>query len=263
MFGMKLKKNFLGKKLIVFDLDGTLTKSKSNMDAQMSRLVARLLREKLVAVIGGGKYGQFKKQFLPELRSPKKDLQNLFLFPTNSTAFYRYQSGWKEVYAKTLPLPARKKIFNSFKKVFKEIKYANPAKVFGKTIEDRRTQVSFSVLGQEAPEPLKQKLKKEWKKRGTDPRPLIAKTLKKYLPGFEIRLNGMSTIDITKKGIDKAYGIRQIERQLKIPRKDILFVGDAIFPGGNDHAIIRTGVDYVCVKSPEETKRLIKYLLAE
>lgn len=258
---MRFQNGFLSKKLIVFDLDGTLTKSKSNMDAQMSRLMAGLLREKLVAIISGGKYGQFKKQFLPELKSSIKDFQNLFLFPTNSTAFYRYRSGWEEVYAKVLPRTVRKRIFDSFKKVFKEIKYANPAKVFGKTIEDRRTQVSFSVLGQEAPEPLKQKLKKEWKRYGTDPRPVIAKAMRKYIPDLEIRLNGMTTIDITKKGIDKAYGIRQIERQLKIPRKDILFVGDAIFPGGNDYAIVRTGVDYVKVSGPEETKKFIKVLL--
>ena len=44
------------KKLIVFDLDGTLAESKSGMDSQMAGLMRRLLNEKMVAVISGGRY---------------------------------------------------------------------------------------------------------------------------------------------------------------------------------------------------------------
>jgi len=255
------KNVFSGKKLIVFDMDGTLTKSKSDLDAHMARLIKELLCNKMVAVIGGGRYKQFQKQFLAKLKIPKKQMRNLFLFPTNATAFYRYHSGWKEVYAKTLPLTVRKKIFGGFRKAFKETQYVHPLKVFGRVIEDRGTQVTFSALGQQAPGPLKQKLKKEWIRNRSDPRPSIAKALKKYVPGFELRLNGMTSIDITKKGIDKAYGIHQIEKKLHIPRKNMLFVGDAIFPGGNDYAVVRTGVDYMKVKDPEETKKIIRQLI--
>ncbi len=249
------------KKLIVFDLDGTLTKSKSDLDAHMARLLKELLLNKKVAIIGGGRYKQFQKQFLAKLKIPKKQMQNLFLFPTNATAFYRYRHGWKEVYAKTLPLALRKKILDGFRKAFKETKYAHPQKVFGRVIEDRGTQMTFSALGQRAPEPLKRKLKMEWEKNGSDPRPGIAKTLKKYIPSLELRLNGMTSIDITKKGIDKAYGIRQIEKQLNIKRHEMLFIGDAIFPGGNDYAVVKTGVDYVKVKDQEETKKIIGKLI--
>ena len=71
----------------------------------------------------------------------------------------------------------------------------------------------------------------------------------------------MTSIDITKKGIDKAYGISQIEHKLKIPRRKILFVGDDIFPGSNDYAAVKTGVDYVKVKGAEETKKVSKFIL--
>ncbi len=86
------------KKLIVFDLDGTLASSKSVIDKEMVELLTNLLKTKKMAVIGGGKYGLFKSQMMSQLKLPKELLQNLFLFPTTATAFYRYQSGWKNVY---------------------------------------------------------------------------------------------------------------------------------------------------------------------
>jgi len=40
----------------------------------------------------------------------------------------------------------------------------------------------------------------------------------------------------------------------------MFFIGDAIFPGGNDYAVVRTGVDYMPVKNPEEAKKIINVL---
>ena len=90
------------KDLIVFDLDGTLTPSKSKMDAEMSELIKKLLTTKKVAVIGGGKLALFRHQFLNELKVPKNLLNNLSLFPTTATTFLRWDNGWKKVYAHNL-----------------------------------------------------------------------------------------------------------------------------------------------------------------
>jgi phosphoglycolate phosphatase-like HAD superfamily hydrolase len=55
------------KKLIVFDLDGTLAESKSSLDAEMSALLHDLLGIVKVAVISGGDWPQFEKQLLSNL----------------------------------------------------------------------------------------------------------------------------------------------------------------------------------------------------
>ena len=55
------------KKLIVFDLDGTLAESKSSLDAEMSTLLHDLLGVVKVAVISGGDWPQFEKQVLSHL----------------------------------------------------------------------------------------------------------------------------------------------------------------------------------------------------
>lgn len=68
-------------------------------------------------------------------------------------------------------------------------------------------------------------------------------------------------MDITHKGVDKEYGLRQIKKHLGIDFQEMLFVGDALFPGGNDYPALRTGVPCFAVKGPEETKELIRSLL--
>ncbi len=284
-------------KLIIFDLDGTLTPSKTDMDGEMAELIERLLEKKMVAVIGGGKYEQFQKQFLsvlsktarkpeweqvgksaihlPEnsraisrgskvgriadlpLKAPGDLLGNLFLFPTNGSTFYCYNGNiWEQVYAEKLSGEEKKRTFEAFAKTFQELNYHHPAKTYGEIIEDRNTQITFSALGQEAPLDLKLK----WKEEHTAEKLKIAEHLQKYLPDLEVRPSAYTSIDVTHKGIDKAYGIKQIKKHLGIDFSEMLFVGDALFLGGNDSAALRTGVPCFEVKGPEETKDLIRSL---
>jgi len=258
-------KKIKNKDLIVFDLDGTLAETKTPMDKGMAKLMEQLLTAKHVAVIGGGKYQLFREQLLRPLKIIHKNLlENLYLFPTTATTFFRYKSGWKKVYALSLSAAEAKKIKNTFEKVFKEIGYKHPKKTYGELIENRGSQVSFSIYGQDIVKVLGKKgilMKEQWKNKHTPTKMKIAGLVAKYLPEFEVHAAGFTTIDVTRKGIDKAYGLHQIEKYLHVPINKMLFVGDAIFPGGNDYAVVKTGVDYVPVKDSEETKKIIRHIL--
>lgn len=253
------------KGVIVFDLDGTLTPTKAPMDSQMAVLITRLLVMKKVAVIGGGKYGIFKTQLLRQLKAPKPMLKNLFLFPATATSFYLYKSGWKNIYALHLSKAEKDKIRKAFHDVFEDIGYKHPQKVYGKVIEDRGTQITFSALGQDVVSVLGKKrgipLKVKWLRKNRDVKMKIVRLLAKLLPELEVHAAGFTSIDITRKGIDKAYGLHQIKKHLGVSIKDMLFVGDAIFPGGNDYQIVKTGVDYIPVSGPAQTKNIIRTLL--
>src|SRR3989344_2101075 len=257
----KLKK----KDLIVFDLDGTLIQTKSPMDLEMSKLISKLLLLKKVVVIGGGKYSVFQELFLRQLKFHKKLLSQLFLFPTTATAFYKYNHGWKRVYSLFLTTSEISKIKRAFKDVFDEIGYKHPKKTYGEIIENRGgSQVSFSVYGQDLVRALGNKgvrMKEKWLRDNLKTKMRITKLVAEKLPNLEVRAAGFTTIDVTKKGIDKAFGLRQIGKRLKVPIKKMLFVGDEIFPGGNDYAVVKTGVDYIKVKGPEETKKIIREIL--
>ena len=253
------------KNLIVFDLDGTLTPSKAPMDAEMASLVRQLLTIKKVAIIGGGKYRLFQTLFLEQLKAPKPLLKNLFLFPTTATSFYLYRSGWKSIYALRLSKEEKQGIKQAFRQALQKVGYQHPQKVYGEVIEDRGTQITFSALGQDVVAVLGKKrgvaLKQRWLAEYRDTKMKIAKILSKTLPDLEVRAAGFTSIDVTKKGIDKAYGLQQIKKHLRVEIKNMLFIGDAISPGGNDYAVVKTGVDYMPVVDPSQTKTIIRTLL--
>lgn len=248
------------KKLIVFDLDGTLTPSKSNIRPDMISSLKKLLYKKKIAVIGGGSYKQFKKQFVDKLSLPAELAKNIFIFPASSTAFYRYQNNkWQKVYQENLSPKEKQKIVSALKKTLKRLGYTAPSKTYGRIIEDRGSQITFSALGQNAP----LKAKEEWNKSHNQWRMNLAQSLSRLLPNFEVRAGGLTSVDITREGIDKAYGLSQIRKHLNTNKSDILFIGDAIYPGGNDYAVVRTGIDYLKVNGPAETKRIINFLAAD
>ncbi|MBI2627512.1 HAD-IIB family hydrolase [Candidatus Nomurabacteria bacterium] len=254
------------KELFVFDLDGTIIETKSPMEPEMSKLITRLIKTKKVAIIGGGKYSVFQELFVCKLKCKQELFKNLFLFPATSTIFYKYHHGWKKIYALHLSSGEIKKIKQAFQDVFKEIGYKHPKKTYGKIIEDRGTQVSFSIYGQDLVKVLGRKgvrMKKEWLKKNLKLKMKIARLVGKKLPGLEVRAAGFTTIDVTRRGIDKAYGIHQIEKHLRIPIRKMFFIGDGIFPGGNDYAIVKTGIDYEYVKNPNETKEIINKVLSD
>lgn len=260
------QKSIKNKDLIVFDLDGTLAPSKSTIDKEMNSLIEQLLIEKKVAVIGGGKLELFKHQLLNELKVPKELLKKLFLFPVTATSFYRYKFGWKNVYTHNLTSQEVDQVMSAFDKVFKKINYHKAETTYGQTIENRGSQITWSALGQDVVKILGEKgveLKNKWRDENTPLKLKIAKYLQEYLPDLEVHAAGYTSIDVTKKGIDKAYGLKQMEKYLKVKIKNMVFIGDAIFPGGNDYAITKTPIDYFAIKNPEETKKVIRLILEQ
>ncbi len=243
------------KELIVFDLDGTLAPSKSPIDAEMATLVNRLLGIIKVAIISGGKWEQFQEQVLSRLADDQR-LRNLSLLPTCGTQFYRYEHGWERLYAEDFTAEQKEKIISSLKKAIDQSSLKAP-KVWGEVIEDRGSQITFSELGQEAP--LKEKVK--WDPDFTKRKKMKA-ILDTLIPEFSVRLGGSTSIDVTKPGIDKAYGIRKLRDMLGITIVEMIFIGDALFPGGNDYPAEQAGVVSIRVRDPEETKRVIETIVA-
>lgn len=244
-------------KLVAFDLDGTLARSKSPLDPEMADLLLALLKNRSVAVITGGSYGQMQKQFIGGF--PKETaFSNLVLLPTCGSSFYHHRDGtWKEVYRHVLTPEEKQTIMDAFDAALKESGFRTPEKLFGNILEDRETQISFSAFGQEAPLEIKEGWDTDHAKRKH-----IVSFLAPRIPDHEVRIGGATTIDVTRKGIDKAYGIEQLERTLGVPVSEMLFVGDALGEGGNDAAVIRTGIRTHAVRDPEDTKALIREIVA-
>ena len=243
------------KKLTVFDLDGTLAESKSPLDAEMSVLLHNLLGVVKVAVISGGDWPQFEKQLLSNLPYDKR-LMNLFILPTCGTKFFRYVGEWKKIYSEDFTVDEKEKIIRSLNKALGKAGF-KVQKTWGQTIEDRGSQITYSALGQHAPLEEKSKWDPNFTKRKK-----IKALLDTFIPEFSVRLGGATSIDVTKPGIDKAYGVKKLGEILGISLEEMIFIGDALFPGGNDYPAEEVGVVSIPVQGSNETKLVTKTIIA-
>jgi hypothetical protein len=253
------------KKLIAFDLDGTLAPSKSPAPDRMTEVFKKLLDNFQVCVISGGKFEQFEKQLIGNLQAEPAQLERLHIMPTCGTRYYTYdvtKHDWRKVYAEDFNEDEKMKIIAALDKGFDDLKM-RADKTYGETIEDRGSQVTFSVLGQDIVDELGEeglRLKHEW-----DPDNSKKNKLRDYIapliPEFEVRVGGVTSIDVTKKGIDKAYGMRKLMEILDISKDDILFIGDRIQPGGNDYPVKQFGIDCLQISTWQETAVAIEAIL--
>jgi|SRR5579859_1416312 len=242
-------------KLIVFDLDGTLAESKSSLGPEMSGLLHGLLGITKVAVISGGDWPQFEKQLLPNF-SVDERLANLSLLPTCGTKFFRYEAGWQKIYSEDLNAAEKEKIVSAITNAV-EVAGFKAERVWGEVIEDRGSQITFSALGQQAPLAEKSKWDFDFVKRKK-----IKTILDTQIPEFSVRIGGTTSIDVTKPGIDKAYGIGKLRVLLGISLEEMLFVGDALFVGGNDYPVKEAGVVSIAVRGPNETRAVTEAIIA-
>lgn len=246
-------------KLIIFDLDGTLAESKQPLTSDMAELVARLLVVTRVAIISGGALSQFLKQVVGQL-PVDANLVNLYLLPTSGAALYEFQNDdWKKIYEERLSEKEKDTIEEAMHAAAAEtglIDFSKP--VYGERIEYRGGQVSLSALGQQAPLALKKKWDPTHAKRHTLREAIVAR-----LPEFSVGIGGATTIDVTKRNIDKAYGARKLCERLNIVESEALYVGDELESGGNDEAVYKTEVQTKAVKDPAETMKFIKSLFAK
>ena len=243
------------KKLIVYDLDGTLADSKSPIDAEMSSLLHDLLGVVKVAIISGGDWPQFEKQVLSHLPQDER-LVSLSILPTCGTKFFQYKGGWEKIYSEDFTADEKEKIVSSLKKAVEQAGF-NAAKVWGEVIEDRGSQITFSALGQQAPLAEKSKWDPDYSKRKK-----IKAILDPLIPEFSVRMGGATSIDVTKPGIDKGYGVRKLRDILGISLEEMIFIGDALFPGGNDYPAKEAGVVSIPVRGPQETKPVTAAIMA-
>jgi HAD superfamily hydrolase (TIGR01484 family) len=244
------------KQLVAFDLDGTLAESKQPLKDDMGEALADLLGVANVAVISGGDWPQFDKQVVSRLPE-RADLSKLWLMPTTGTKLYVHRDdAWTPAYAELFDDALKAKILKAFGESLEATGFV-PERTWGERIEDRGSQITFSALGQQAPIDAKEHWDPDFAKRK-----IIQADLETRLPGLSIKLGGTTSIDITREGVDKAYGLKKLRDVSGISLDAMIFVGDAIFPGGNDYPAKELGLDTVRVRDPQETLSVIATAVA-
>jgi phosphomannomutase len=246
------------KKVIAFDLDDTLAVTKSPISDKMAELLGKLLETHQVCVISGGWLPQFEKQVVNNLHVEHHLLQNLHLMPTCGTRYYRFDDinkEWKLIYSEDIPEKDKKRITDALTKAAKETGYLEP-NPDGELAEDRFSQITFSALGQDASAEKKYAWDPDTKKR-QKMRAIVVEELSDY----EVRIGGTTSIDVTRPGVDKAYGMEKLMQELEISKDEILFVGDKLEEGGNDYPVKALGIDTIAVEGWEDTALVVETII--
>lgn len=258
-------------RLVAFDLDETLAPSKSVLPGPMAAALRSLLDVVPVCVISGGRFSQFHDQVLAHLGANGDQLSHLHLMPTCGTRYYVHASpgaaagaaghaedeDWRLVYANDLT-PAQ--VDRGFAVVEAEARRLGlwEERTWGAILENRGSQITFSALGQEAPI----EAKRVWDPTG-EKRAALRDAVAPLLPDLEVRAGGATSIDITLKGVDKAYGMRRLAEVTGIGLERMLFIGDRLDPEGNDYPVKVLGVPCHAVTGWRDTAEFVTALAGD
>jgi phosphomannomutase len=234
-------------RVAMFDLDGTLAASKSEISPASAHMLCTLLSAIDVCIISGGSFEQFDAQVLRHL-GEFCHLNRMHLMPTCGTRYLRWQEGgWVESYFEKLSSDEKNRAIEVLRDGAEKLGFSTNA-TWGSAVEDRGSQITYSALGQNAPADVKL----AW-----DPDNSKKEALRKFaadrLPDLEVKSGGSTSIDVTRRGIDKAYGARKLMLALRLTEREILFFGDRLDPEGNDYPIKAMGIDCIEVHGASDT----------
>lgn len=244
-------------RLVAFDLDDTLAPSKTAIDARMGALLAALSQRVEVAIISGGQWEQFNSQLVANLPADT-DVTRIHLLPTCGTQYWRHDgSAFAPLYAENLTAEQKSAALHIVETEARALDLWE-AEPWGDILEDRGSQITFSALGQQAP----LEAKKAWDPDGSK-KARLRDAVAVHLPDLEVRSGGSTSIDITRKGIDKAYGMNKLAAATGIELDDMLFYGDRLDVGGNDRPVLDMGVACVSVDGPADTADYLDELIPQ
>lgn len=244
--------------LVAFDLDDTLAPSKSPLPPAVATALLKLLAQVPVCIISGGDTPQFTTQVLEHLPVGAPELARLHLMPTCGTKYFRFDAGqWHQVYSHELTATEAEQAQAALREEAARLGLWED-QPWGDIIENRGSQITFSALGQQAP----LEAKRSWDPDGSKKAALRAAVAAR-LPDLEVRSGGSTSVDITMRGVDKAYGMRKLVEMTGIAADQMLFVGDRLDEGGNDRPVLDAGWPCQAVAGWEETAALVENLVAE
>jgi phosphomannomutase len=236
---------------IVFDLDGTLTGSKVPIERPMAETLLELVRRLNVGIVTGGRYRLIKVQVLPyldELGWSDDDRRRLHLLPACGTQRRRWNGRtWHQEFREDLDPIDRERVPDVLIGAAKELGLFE-RRHWGDYIDDRGGQITYSVFGQKAPLEVKQ----AWDPDGTK-KERIRLLAAERLPHLSVVSGASSSIDVTRPGRDKAFGVERLAAALGVRLEQLVFVGDRLQDGGNDASLRRLPVALVSVRRPSDT----------
>ncbi|MBI2669518.1 HAD-IIB family hydrolase [Candidatus Woesearchaeota archaeon] len=244
--------NLAEKKVIIADVDETICDSCQQISENMAEQINAMIRKGYqFAFVSGTDFKNLQGMISSRLR------EEHHLLCATGTCYVKVQGGNSQtMYTHSLSSAEKKEIISAIEKV---VRHFNIISLTTKEdqIQDRDSQITLSAIGRHAPSDIKATYDPDGSKRK-----VWIEFLQPELgtEKYEFKIGGTTSIDITRKGLDKEWAIREFARYNDIPLSNILFFGDKIYPGGNDYPASKI-VDCIAVKNPQDTLHQLRKLL--
>jgi len=234
-------------KVLAFDLDGTLAESKQPIPAKIAKELDRLMNDYQVAIVTGGTLEQVQRQVVQNLVTPV----GLEVFSCSGATYHIYgMDGTPQpIYEHIIKDADRWEIQSQIEAAARKLGYWVEV-THGNAFEFRGSQLTWSACGQLAAVEVKSGFDPDGSKR----KAIIAEL---NLPGFDIRLGGMTSIDVSLKGYDKGYAMEVLTKS-GYKLDEIIYFGDQFGPSGNDLPVRKAGVLCYTVKNWGETLKWLR-----
>lgn len=237
---------------VFFDLDGTLTESKTPITARMTELLHSLIETADVGVISGA----VRRQMLAQI--PWLSKYPVYVMPqSGNETYFNDMLMWRNELdgeAVTLVLAHIAKIRSS---ASYERTVSGYERDENDIVELRGGQVSFSMIGHNA---------LLSRKSSFDPTASIRGALLKEFPFeselAEVNIGGTTNLDYTRKGWNKAGNVTRLTTELGWCLNRCMYIGDRLHEGGNDYVMVPI-MECHSVSGPTETAQIIERILCD
>lgn len=246
MSGLENKKHFF------FDMDGTLTPSRSCIDADMRGKLNALAQVADVCIVSGSSVEQIKKQL--------RGVRGINFLGQNGNHAIRLQKDKVvtpkevEVWKHTLTWQEQHDIFNYIKSIFKLV---NPYNSEADCVENRGAQISLSFVGHNAPSHIKFLF---------DPSRTIRRDILIKYPfvheTLEVAIGGTTCLDFFPKEHNKGRSVSDFIHYVGWDAEKSIYIGDALEENGNDHSVVKYGhIETLSVKDENDTRDFIQEII--
>ena len=233
-------------KVLAFDLDGTLAESKQAIPVKIANELNRLLDNYTIAIVTGGNLEQVQKQVISKLSNPV----GLEIFSCSGATYHIYgMNGLVPIYEHTIKDADRWEIESQIETIASKLGHWQEV-THGNAFEFRGSQLTWSAMGQLAAVEVKSGFDPDGSKR----KQIIDEL---NLVGFDVRIGGLTSIDVSIKGYDKAYAMEVLGKS-GYKLDEIIYFGDQFGPGGNDLPVRKAGVLCYTVKNWGDTLKWLR-----
>ena len=231
-------------KVILFDMDGTLTLPKRKMGMFVASMLARLQKNGfIVGIVTGADIQSVKSQCEIMWDISPVDPSEMDFFTCNGTRYLTVSrfNEWSEHYAYDMRAELGTKVFNDI--IFKIFEYQANLKnhqygqfipLAGNFVDYRNSMINWSPIGRNATF----EQREAWKKidRQYSARKLILNNYFHHesFVSCRVKLGGETSFDISPIGWNKSIALNNYSKDDKI-----WFVGDKCNPDGNDYEIFK------------------------